>query len=102
MNKLSNEENFKNYKKRKILRWLIMLCASLTIIFVILYYATEGYKTGNYTFVFIALVFFILNVILNKIRDNTKINLNEYNKKDKKEVKKIENKKKTTKNKKTK
>ena len=87
MKKLSNEENYKNYQKRKILRWLIMLCAFLTIVFVLCYYATAGYKTGDYTFVFIGLVFFILNVILNRVRESIPINLSEENKKEKEEKK---------------
>lgn len=82
MKKLSDEQNYKNYQKRKVLRWLIMLCALLTIIFVLCYYATEGYKTGDYTFVIIGLVFFIANVILNKVRESIPINKVEDNKKD--------------------
>jgi len=83
MKKLSNEENYKNYQKRKLLRYLIIICALLTIVFVLTYYISGGYKNGNYTYVFVALVFFVLNVILNKIRENTPINLNEENKKEK-------------------
>ena len=97
MKKLSNEENYKNYQKRKVLRYLIILCALLTIIFVIMYYASGGYKSGNFTFGFIALIFFILNVIFNRIRESIPINLSEENKKEKEEQKnkkKIVNKKK--------
>lgn len=92
MKKLSNEENYKNYQKRKLLRYLIILCALLTIIFVIIYYASGGYKNGNYTFVFIALVFFIINVICNKIRESIPINLSEENIKAKEERKDKKNK----------
>ena len=96
MKKLSNEENYKNYKKRKVLRWLIILCALLTIGFVITYYVTL-----DYMYVFIALAFFVLNVILNTFREKIPINLSEENQKEKEE-KKNNKKKKATTNKKTK
>ena len=77
MKKLTNEENYSNYQKRKVLRYLVMVCASLTIVFVMCYYASGDYKNDNYTFLIIALVFFVLNIIFNKIRENTPINLSE-------------------------
>ncbi len=97
MNKLTNEENYKNYQKRKLLRWLVMLFAFLTILFVIIYYVT-----WNYGFVFVALVFFVLNVVLAKVRERIPINLSEENQKEKDEMKNKKKKKKTTTKKKSK
>lgn len=68
--KLSNDENIKNLKKRKILRWFIITFCFLTIVFAIL----NLFFDVNIIF---ALLCFFMVVILNKVRENTKINLND-------------------------
>ena len=76
--KLSNDENIKNLKKRKILRIAIIVFCILTIAFSVL---TLVIKTS----VIIPIVTFIVAKILIKIRDNTEIN----KKDDLKDVRKV-------------
>lgn len=76
--KLSNDENIKNLKKRKILRIAIIVFCILTIAFSVL---TLVIKTS----VIIPIVTFIIAKILIKIRDNTEIN----KKDDLKDVRKV-------------
>lgn len=76
--KLSNDENIKNLKKRKILRIAIIVFCILTIAFSVL---TLVIKTN----VIIPIVTFIIAKILIKIRDNTEIN----KKDDLKDVRKV-------------
>lgn len=64
--KITNDQNIKNLKKRKILRILIILFASVTIIFALLN------LFSNVSIIF-ALVFFVITTILNRVRENTKI-----------------------------
>lgn len=65
--KLTNDENIKNLKKRKILRILIILFAILTILFSLL----------NLFFqvsLIFALIAFLVTTILDRVRTNTPIN----------------------------
>lgn len=70
--KLTNDENIKNLKKREYLRIAIMIFSFSTIVLSIanLFYGLN---------LIFALVTFFITVVLNKIRANTPINLNEDN-----------------------
>ena len=61
--KISNEQNLKNYKKRKILWWLIIIFGVLTII---LSFLSLLIKLG----VGYALIAFIIMTLLNKKRNS--------------------------------
>lgn len=77
--KLTNDENIKNLKKREYLRIAIMIFSFATIVLSI---ANLFYDLS----LIFALVTFFITVILNKVRGNTPINLNEDN-----EIKSIRN-----------
>ncbi len=62
MTKLTNDEKIRNVKLRKILKYIIMLLALLTIIFSVL----SLWK--NITPIF-AIIFFIIEVIVSKYRE---------------------------------
>ena len=66
-NKLSNDENIKNLKKRKILRWFIIGFSIITIVLSLMSLIFQV----NLIF---ALIAFIITSILMRVRDNTKIN----------------------------
>lgn len=69
--KITNDENYQNFKKRKILRWLMML-SSLTTIIVAFF--TLVYK-WNLAFCLIPPVF---SIIFRKMYDQTEVELSEY------------------------
>ena len=79
--KLSNDENIKNLKKRKILRWFIIGFSIITIALSLLSLILQL----NLIFPLIA---FVITSVLMRIRDNTQIN----KKDDLKDVRKIVNK----------
>lgn len=64
--KITNDENIKNLKKRKILRYFIILFAILTIVFSVLNLFFQV------SLVF-ALVFFVITTILDKVRSKIEI-----------------------------
>lgn len=64
--KITNNENIKNLKKRKILRYFIILFAILTIVFSVLNLFFQV------SLVF-ALVFFVITTILDKVRSKIEI-----------------------------
>lgn len=66
-NKISNDENIKNLKLRKIYRWLIIFWSLVTIVLSILCLVI------GISFVF-PLITFIISTVFQKLRDNTKIN----------------------------
>ena len=67
MKKLSNDENIKNLKKRKILRAVVMICAVITML---LSFASIFY---NINLIFPLIAFIITHTML-KIRDKIEIN----------------------------
>jgi Ca2+/Na+ antiporter len=66
--RLSNEQNLINYKKRKYLRYAIIIFAFLTMIL-----AIADLFTQNTILLILALLFFIVTTVLNKYRDSIKI-----------------------------
>ena len=66
-NKLSNDENIRNLKKRKILRYVLIVLALLTIVLSLL-------SIFNYISFIFPLITFILYSIIMRIRENIKIN----------------------------
>lgn len=64
--KLTNDENIKNLKKRKVLRYFIILFAVLTIAFSLLNLFFQV------SLVF-ALVSFVITTVLDKVRSNIEI-----------------------------
>lgn len=66
MKKLTNDENIKNLKKRKVLRYFIILFAVLTIAFSLLNLFFQV------SLVF-ALVSFVITTVLDKVRSNIEI-----------------------------
>lgn len=65
--KISNDQNIKNLKKREILRICIIIFSILTIVFAFL---NLFYDVS----LIFGIVFFIITVVLNKIREKTIIN----------------------------
>ena len=66
-NKISNDENIRNLKKRKILRWIIIVFSIVTIVLSLLSLIVQ------LNFIF-PLITFIITSILMRVRDNTPIN----------------------------
>lgn len=66
-NKISNDENIRNLKKRKILRWIIIGFSIVTIVLSLLSLIVQ------LNFIF-PLITFIITSILMRVRDNTPIN----------------------------
>lgn len=66
-NKISNDENIRNLKKRKILRWIIIGFSIVTIVLSLLSLIIQ------LNFIF-PLITFIITSILMRVRDNTPIN----------------------------
>lgn len=102
MNKeLTNDENIANLKKRKILRLVIILFATLTIILALLTIITEWFDVGFKVSVIFALITYIITTILGRMRSKIPINRNDEFDKIREEIKKTKrsNKKDTTKKK---
>ena len=80
--KISNDENIRNLKKRKILRAFIIIFCILTIIlaFLNLFYDVS---------IFFAIGTFVIVIILNKTRDNIFINKRDDLEEIREEIKKI-------------
>lgn len=68
MSKLTNDQNIKNLKKRKILRYLIILFGSITIVLAILA------LTIKLNFIF-SLISFIIMTLLTKKRESIPIKI---------------------------
>ncbi len=69
MEKLTNDQNIKNLKTRKILRWLIIILGIITIVLSIL---SLTIKLG----IGYAIVAFLITTILTKKRESIPININ--------------------------
>ncbi len=69
MEKLTNDQNIKNLKTRKILRWLIIIFGIITIVLSIL---SLTIKLG----IGYAIVAFLITTILTKKRESIPININ--------------------------
>lgn len=83
MAKLTNDQNFKNYRKRKILLYVIVVLSFITIGFGIAALTVSDIK--SYCFTGIGLVTFLINTIVIRVRDNIEVELSEENKKAKEE-----------------
>ena len=69
---INNEEKYKNYKKRKILRIFIIIFGVLTLVLSVLS-LTIGLGVGY------ALIAFVTMSILTRVRNNTLISENKHN-----------------------
>lgn len=69
MKKISNDQNIKNLKSRKILRYLIIVCGLITIVLAVLS------LTIKLSFIY-SLIAFIIMTILTKKRESIPIKLN--------------------------
>lgn len=97
MNKeLSNDENIANLKKRKILRIVIIIFATLTIILALLTIITQWFDVGFKVSVIFALITYIITTILSRVRNKIKINRNDEFDKIREEIKKTKKSSKNT------